>query len=147
MRTIVIIAALLASVSASAQSTVNQGQGQSSGSKPWVVQGSTATTSVPLPVSTTLNTGAKNSEVCVTNAAGGTSIVSFAARRSVLLQNVGPNPIFCTFDGQNPTTALGARLLSGETLAADVGPALTIKCIAATAAQVTPACTQVTELK
>ncbi len=93
----------------------------------------------------------KTTEVCVTNSAGGTIVptTAFALRKAMELQNLGPNSIFCTVDGQAPlsTGALGRRILSGDPWSLDAGANITVKCIAATAAQVTGACTQVTELR
>ncbi len=105
--------------------------------------------SIDSPVNIAARRGGKTSEVCVTNAAGGTTISAFAGRKAVELQNLGPNSIFCTVDGQSPlsTGALGRRILSGDPWSLDAGSNVTLKCIAATAAQVTGACTQVTELR
>lgn len=93
----------------------------------------------------------KTTEVCVTNGAGGTAVptTAFALRKAMELQNLGPNSIFCTVDGQAPlaTGALGRRILSGDAWSIDAGSNIAVKCIAATAAQVTGACTQVTELR
>lgn len=94
----------------------------------------------------------RTSEVCVTNGAGGTAVptTGFTNRKAIELQNLGPNSIFCTVDGQAPlsTGALGRRIdASGGTWSLDAGRGIVIKCIAATAAQVTTACTQVTELR
>jgi len=94
----------------------------------------------------------RTTEVCVTNAVGGTATptTGFTNRKAIELQNLGPNAIFCTVDGQSPlaTGALGRRVdASGGTWSIDGGRNIAIKCIAATAAQVTPACTQVTELR
>ena len=94
----------------------------------------------------------RTSEVCVTNAAGGTDVPAsgFSNRKAIELQNLGPNAIYCTVDGQDPlsTGALGHKIdPSGGTWSIDAGRNITLKCIAATAAQVTPACTQVTELR
>lgn len=103
-----------------------------------------------VPVNASAKNGGKNSQVCVTDAAGGTVVASFTARKAIELQNLGPNAIYCTVDGQAPlaTGALGRRVdASGGTWSLDAGPAITVKCIAATAAQVTPACTQITELR
>lgn len=101
--------------------------------------------------------GGKTTEVCVTNAAGGTYVPGNASthsplqgRRAVELQNLGPNAIFCTVDGQAPlsTGALGRKLdASGGTWSHDAGKNIVLRCIAATAAQATPACTQVSELR
>ena len=91
----------------------------------------------------------KSSEWLVTNAAGGSTLANLAGRRAILLQNLGPNAIYCTFDGQNPlaTGALGYKLDPGGTLSAAAYSTVTVKCIAATAAQVTTAATQVVELQ
>lgn len=108
------------------------------------------TTAQPVVVNGSVDTGAKNSEVCMTNAAGGTTIPAYAGRRAIEIQNLGPNAIYCTVDGQAPlaTGALGRKLdASGGVWPMDAGPNLTIRCIAASAAQTTPACTQVTEVK
>lgn len=101
------------------------------------------------PVNVAAKNGGKNSEVCVTNAAGGTTITALAYRKGFALQNLGPNAIFCTVDGQAPlaTGALGWKVSASGMWSLDIGPALTVKCIAATAAQVTPACTQVIEVR
>ncbi len=92
---------------------------------------------------------AQSSEWLVTNAAGGSTLTNFAARRSLVLQNLGPNAIYCTFDGQAPLTtgALGYKIDAGASFSAAIGPTVTVRCIAATAAQVTTAATQVLELK
>lgn len=94
----------------------------------------------------------RTSEVCVTNAAGGTAVptTGYTNRKAIELQNLGPNSIFCTVDGQAPlaTGALGRRIdASGGTWSLDAGRGIVIKCIAATAAQATPACTMATELR
>lgn len=93
--------------------------------------------------------GGKSSEWTVTNAAGGSTLTNLSFRRALLLQNLGPNAIYCTFDGQNPlaTGALGFKIDSGATFSAAAADTVTVKCIAATAAQVTTAATQVVELR
>lgn len=92
---------------------------------------------------------AKSSQVLVLAAAGGTAITSFTNRKGVELQNLGPNPIYCTFDGQAPlsTGALGRRIdANGGTYAIDAGAGVQITCIT-TVNQVSGAATQVTELR
>jgi galactitol-specific phosphotransferase system IIC component len=75
--------------------------------------------SAQTPTETAVNIAArrsgKTSEVCVTNSAGGTTFTSFAARKAIEFQNLGPNSIFCTVDSQAPlaTGALGRRILTG----------------------------------
>lgn len=108
----------------------------------------------PAPSETAVDTAAKlagkSSEVCVTNAAGGTTITGFTNRKAIELQNLGGNAIFCTVDGQSPlsTGALGRRIdATGGVWSLDAAKAIVIKCIAAASAQTTPACTQVTELR
>ena len=93
--------------------------------------------------------GGKNQEWLVTNAAGGSTLTNFTYRKSVMLQNLGPNAIYCTFDGQTPvaTGALGYKIESGVSFSAAVSDNVTVKCIAATAAQLTTAATQVLELR
>lgn len=93
--------------------------------------------------------GGKSQEWLVTNAAGGSTLTNLTYRKALLLQNQGPNSIYCTFDGQAPlaTGALGYRIDSGAQFSAAVADTVTVKCIAATAAQLTTAATQVVELR
>lgn len=98
-------------------------------------------------------TGA-TSECLVTNGAGGTTCpaTALAGRKAVELQNLGPNPIYCTVDGTAPVVSKARRIDAlGSTAAPawslDVGPNVVIKCIAATAAQLTTAATIITELR
>ena len=93
--------------------------------------------------------GGQSSEWLVTNSAGGSTLTNYSLRKALLLQNLGPNAIYCTFDGQSPlaTGALGYKIDAGASFSAAIGPTVTVKCIAATAAQVTTAATQVVELR
>jgi hypothetical protein len=98
--------------------------------------------------------GGKTSIVCATNSAGGTTITALAGRKGIELQNLGPNAVYCTIDGQAPlaTGALGRKVLPvaqepGNTWSLDAGATVVFRCIAATAAQTTPACLQVSELR
>ena len=90
----------------------------------------------------------KTSEVLVLTSAAVT-LTSFSARRAFELQNLGPNAIYCTVDGQTPlkTGALGRRIDPSSTWAMNAADTITVKCIAATAAQVTTAATQFTEIR
>lgn len=95
--------------------------------------------------------GAKNQEVLVLTTAGGTAVPTTAlvGRKSITLQNLGPNVIFCTLDGSSPLTtgALGYRIdANGGVVTFNVGPAVAVKCIT-TVNQLTTAATQVTELR
>lgn len=92
----------------------------------------------------------RSSEWLVTNAAGGSTLpATFTGRKALLLQNLGPNAIYCTFDNQAPlaTGALGFKIDPGSTFSAAVADTVTVKCIAASAAQLTTAATQVVELR
>jgi hypothetical protein len=93
--------------------------------------------------------GGQSSEWTVTNSAGGSTLTNLSGRRALLLQNQGPNAIYCTFDGQAPlaTGALGYKIDPGSSFSAAVAATVTVKCIAASAAQVTTAATQVVELR
>ena len=92
---------------------------------------------------------AKTSEWLVTNGAGGSTLTSLAGRRALLLSNYGPNAIYCTFGPYVPlsTGALGIKIDPGSTFSAAVAETVTVKCIAASAAQLTTAATQVVELR
>lgn len=94
--------------------------------------------------------GGKTTEVLVLNAT--TTLMpatALAGRKAVELQNLGPNPIYCTVGGETPLTtgALGRRVDAGASWPIDVGPGIVIRCKAGTADQVTTAATQVTELR
>lgn len=120
-----------------AQSTANQGQGQSLGSKPWRVD-------------IGAQNGGKTGEIAVTNGAGGTAVptTTLANRKAIEIQNNGPNTIYCTVDGSAPVATTNGRwILSGGAWSLDAGSNVAIKCIAGTAAQVSGAATMVTELR
>jgi hypothetical protein len=95
--------------------------------------------------------GALNREVLVLNTAtyvpGGATHTPLANRRSILLQNLGPQPIYCTIDGQAPlaTGALGIRILPGESWSPSVAT-VAVRCISS-ASQLTTAATQVVEVR
>ena len=66
-------------------------------------------------------------------------------RRSIEIYNNGPNAIYC---GTGTPVVNKAREIGPDSAwAIDVGKAITLKCIAATAAQVTTAATIVTEVR
>lgn len=92
-------------------------------------------------------------EQCVTNVGGGTTVSIPANTILLQLQNLGPNPVTCTFSGTTPVANTTGWLLggygAGATDVPDQTPALpmksstvTLKCIAKTAAQSTGACLQ-----
>lgn len=94
--------------------------------------------------------GASSGETCVTNAAGGTTVTGFTARKGIEIQNQGPNAIWCRVDGGTPYTDSRSRKVAADTAwSIDAGTALVVKCIASTAAQDsgTHACTHVTQVR
>ena len=75
-----------------------------------------------------------------------------ADRRAVEIQNLGPNAIYCAIGpAATPPTAvlLKSRQIaaSGGVWAVDAGPNVVVRCLAATADQVTGAATVVTEVR
>jgi nitrogen fixation-related uncharacterized protein len=94
-------------------------------------------------------TTAETTEVLVLNTAATAVPTSpLVGRRSVEVQNLGPNAIFCTLGGDTPVVSKSRQLAaSGGTWAFDVSEAIVVKCIAGTADQVTGAATIVSEVK
>ncbi len=73
-------------------------------------------------------------------------------RRAIEIQNLGPNAIYCAVGPASaPPTAvlLKSRQIaaSGGVWAVDAGPNIIVRCLAATADQVTGAATVVTEVR
>ena len=69
-------------------------------------------------------------------------------RRAVEIQNQGPNSIFCRPDGVSPTVNGGREIKTGAAWSLDCGEiACQLRCIAATANQVTGAAVWLTELE
>lgn len=106
------------------------------------------------PVNIAARRAGKTTEVLVTNNTGGTTVpaTALSGRKAIELQNLGPNPIYCTIDGTAPVVAKARRIDAlGSTAAPawsiDAGPLVVVKCIAATAAQLTTAATIVSELQ
>lgn len=119
-------------------------------------QGQGSITGQDWAVSLAARSTGRTTEVTVTNAAGGTTLTNAATalvnRKAVEIQNLGPNPIYCTIDGTAPVVlkarridALGATASSPWSI--DAGPNIVIRCIAATAAQATTAATIVSEVR
>jgi hypothetical protein len=105
-------------------------------------------------VSIAARVAGKTTEVLVTNAVGGTTVPTTALtdRKAIEIQNLGPNAIYCTIDGTAPVVSKARRIDAlGSTAAPpwsiDAGPNIVVKCIAATAAQVTTAATIVSEVR
>ncbi len=90
-----------------------------------------------------------NSEVLLTNAAGGTDLLRTAngldQRRFVAISNHGPNPIFVTIGGETPVVGRGIRINATSLVVLELGPQADLRAIAATAAQSTGAGTSVAE--
>lgn len=98
--------------------------------------------------------GGRTSEWVVTNSAGGSTFTTVSGRTAIELQNLGPNAIYCTVGPYNGSTAtplatgaLGRKIDAGATWSLMASGSVVLKCIAATAAQVSGAATQVTELR
>ena len=99
----------------------------------------------------------KTSQTCVTNAAGGTILTTTLSsthqpRLALEVQNTGPNVIWCIFGVLTPVAGSGAsrKVASNDRWGVDVynlpsDTTARITCIAETAAQASPACTQLTE--
>lgn len=97
------------------------------------------------------NTSAMTTEVLIL--ASGSTLApgsSLSGRRAIELQNLGPNAIFCAV-GTTPTLNKSRKLSSVGSIdsiwALDLGSSVPIRCIAATADQVTGAALIVTEIK
>lgn len=93
------------------------------------------------------NTTVTQTEVLVLNSAStATPTTPASGRRSIEIQNRGPNSIFCKPGG---TGALNTtrEIRPGDAWSLDLGSAIAVGCRAATADQVTTAATIVTELK
>jgi hypothetical protein len=90
-------------------------------------------------------------EVLVLTTAGGTAVPATAlvGRRALEIQNLGPNAIYCSTG--TPVLATARKLSAAGGVdslwALDASDNIVIKCLAATANQVTTAATIVTELK
>ncbi len=92
--------------------------------------------------------------VQVTTVAGGTKVTSATgSRKGVEIQNLGPNPIYCRPE-LNTATSSAIATTNGRQIAAnggvwsiDLGVNVAVWCIAATAVQVSPNDTRVTEVK
>lgn len=135
-----IVAGLIAPSPAGAGIIADQGQGSVTG-QDW-------------KVSIAAVSAGKTTEVLVVASAGGTTVptTALAGRKAIEIQNLGPNPIFCTADGTAPVANKARRIDALGTTAQpawsiDAGPAIVVKCIAATADQVTGAATIVTEVR
>jgi len=69
-------------------------------------------------------------------------------RRAVEIQNLGPNAIYCALGGTAPVVSkTRAIAASGGVWAIDLGAGVIVKCLAATADQVTGAATITTEVR
>jgi hypothetical protein len=114
--------------------TCNQG---ADGGNPWLTN-------------TSAQLGGATTEVLVQTYDGGCSSMPttpLSGRRSVELQNMGPNEINCTVNGSCPGVGSGRRIASGGTWALDIGSAVLVKCVANTLTQLSDAGTWVTEIR
>lgn len=101
-----------------------------------------------LDVNVAANGGGRTTEVLVTNAAGGTTFpTALPGRKSIEIQNLGSNAIYVTVDGSAPVATKARKIAAaGAWGPIGIGPAITIRAIADSAAQETGGGTIVTEL-
>jgi hypothetical protein len=96
------------------------------------------------------NTSATTTEVLVL-ASASTSVPTtpMTDRKYLAIQNRGPNAITCKFSTAGTAAVLNTswNIPAGTSLAMDAGPAILVRCIAATLDQVTTAATIVLESK
>jgi hypothetical protein len=87
--------------------------------------------------------------VAVTNAAGGSVVGTLTGRRTIFIQNLGLNALYCgaSLAGVTvPTIANAVKLPAGSERSYDIATGLVLKCIAETAAQLSPADTRYQEV-
>ena len=75
-----------------------------------------------------------------------TLVPALTGRRAIELQNLGPNTIYCALSA-TPVLTKSRRIQTGESWALDLPDVIPVRCIAATAAQVTGAATIVTQTR
>jgi len=118
----------------------------------WTTSG-TATITGTVTTNPQATTSSVTSEVLVLNSGmpdGGQPVPAspLSGRRAIELFNSGPNTIYCTADGTNPVATKARPIASNASWSLDCDPtACPIKCIAATANQITGAATIATEIK
>lgn len=77
-----------------------------------------------------------------------TRLPQLCGRRAVEIQNLGPNPIYCSLGYSSMARVGKARKVGvGESWVVDAGDTLPIYCVASTASQVSGAATIVSEVK
>jgi hypothetical protein len=111
---------------------------------------SAQTTSVDQPVNVSARRSGRTTEVLVSNTVVTLMpTTALSARKAIELQNLGPNPIYCTVGGETPATdgSLGRRVDAGGSWSLDAGSSIVVRCLAGTADQVSTAATQVTEVR
>lgn len=144
---IVAAIALMFAMPAYSQSVVNQGQGQATALKPWLVQGKTGSTPIPIS-SIPPNTAGKTTEVLVLNSAStAVPAAALTSRKGIEVFNNGPNTIYCTIDGTAAVVNKARPIPAGMAWSLAAGPSIAVNCISATADQVTTAATIVSELE
>lgn len=95
--------------------------------------------------------GTFTNEVLVLNATSTLLTTTLVARRSVEVQNLGPNPIYCAVSAGSTDSAVAVvtkarKVAAGEAWALDLPPGRSIYAKAGTTDQVTTAATIVTEV-
>jgi len=94
------------------------------------------------------STSAAFGAVQVLTAAGGTTIPGTSGRRAVIIQNLGPNIIWCgvTLAGTAPLATDSLKLATNGERVYEIAVGLVLKCIAETANQATPLDTRYQEI-
>lgn len=119
----------------------------------YVYQGPGSPTNTPWSVDNSAKFTGATTEVLVLNATQtALPATSLAGRRAIEIQNLGPNAIYCAIGPASaPPTAvlLKSRQVaaSGGVWAIDLNDKIVVRCLAATADQVTGAATIVTEVR
>jgi hypothetical protein len=76
-----------------------------------------------------------------------TTLPAYGGRKAVEVQNLGPNPIWCSVGATLPVAHKAREIAAnGGTWSLDVSAAMPIRCITASAKQVTGAATITTEI-
>ena len=119
----------------------------------WVYQGPGSPSSTPWSVDAAAKFTGATTEVLVLNATQtAMPTTPLAGRRAIEIQNLGPNAIYCAI---GPAATLPTAVLlksrqiaaAGGVWAVDLNDKIIVRCLAATANQVTGAATIVTEVR
>lgn len=128
---LVVLSLVLAPIVGFAQTLVSQGPG-SNKATPWAVNAAA-------------QTNGRTTEVLVGITSTATPSPALLGRRSIEVQNLGPNPIFCALNA--PAVLNKSRqITTNSSWDIDLGPGVVVNCICSVL-QVTGAATIVTEVR